>query len=404
MGHREMRRFRFDGTSLQQIHGWMHGGAGIRGIATAVENLQGMAEDLKESQASLRRALQEIGVGWEGTAATGADGSVNESETWTVEATPVVADSTASTRSVGYDFQATRSRMPTPQEAELTTLEHVVASSVPIVGPVVDRALADAKLDRVTNEARQRMEEWQTSANASVGSVQPLPPVPQPVVDAAPTQAAATQTVSPPGGGRPVAVTPTVPGPAVGGGGPSGFGGSPVPPPVQPPGGFPSSPPVSPSPIGQPPVQPIAPGRPAGGPGVLPMPIGGIGPTGTAEGRRRAFGPGMYSADEISRARGGAGAAAKGGAAADGPESGSRPTGRTAGGALAPGGAARGAAAEGGVGRGSAGRGAGSLMQPAIGAGASGEDDLEHSDKYADKTDEHFTDGIQRVAPPVIGG
>src|SRR5829696_3534368 len=141
MGHREMRQFRFDGTSLKQIHGWMLGGAGIRGIATAVENLQGMSEDLKESQASLQRALREIGVGWEGTAGAGADGAVDESGTWTVEATPVVADSTASTRSVGYDFQSTRSRMPTPQEAELTTLEHAVASSVPIVGPTLDRAL-----------------------------------------------------------------------------------------------------------------------------------------------------------------------------------------------------------------------------------------------------------------------
>ena len=44
-------------------------------------------------------------------------------------------------------------------------------------------------------------------------------------------------------------------------------------------------------------------------------------------------------------------------------------------------------------------------MQPAVGgAGARGKDDEEHTDKYADKTDEHFTDGIQRVAPPVIGG
>jgi hypothetical protein len=152
----------------------------------------------------------------------------------------------------------------------------------------------------------------------------------------------------------------------------------------------------------------------------MPVPIGGMGPAGTAPGRRRAFGPGMYSAEEIARARGSGGlkgaaglkgVAEPGGAAGlKGAAAPARPPGQEAAGRTAAKGMA-GAVAEGeaagarGSARSAAGRGGGGLMQPAVGAGGGhGEDDGEHSDKYADKTDEHFTEGIQQVAPPVIGG
>lgn len=400
-----MRQFRFEGNSIEEIHGWMLRGAGVRGVATAVHNLEGLAKDLQHSQESLRKALQEIGVGWEGAAGDGAGSSVNESETWSVEATPVVDESTASTQSVGHDFAATRSRMPTPQEAQLSAAEHAAAQLVPIVGPIVDRALADARRDQVTNEARQRMEEWQQSANGSVDGVRPLPPVPQPVVDAAPTNPVGADVVNPTGSSRPVTslpggTPPTSPGsppPLITGTPPIGRvpGGPPLPPGQTPPVG--PNPVVQP-PIGQPPIgqQPVRPG----GPGFLPLPLGGVGPGGTAEGRRRAFGPGMYSSDDIARARGTGGASSLKGAAPDGPEA-TRAGLRAGPGAVAEGvpGRAAAAAASSAAGRG------GSLMQPAVGgAGSRGEDDEEHTDKYADKTDEHFTDGIQRVAPPVIGG
>jgi PPE family len=430
MEHRQMERFRFDGTSIEEIHTWMHGGAGVKGIAHAVENLEGLAQDLQHSRESLRKALEEIGVGWEGTAGEGAGSSIDETATWTVAATPVVESSTDSTQSIGDDFAQTRTRMPTPQEAELTTVEHVVAQSVPLVGPLVDRALADAKRDQVTNEARQRMNEWQAIANDSVEGVAPLPPVPQPVVDVAPTQAAAAGAVSGTGSAGPAGSLPSTQVPVPPGGQPPAIGGSPVVPgpggPVSPgvPPVSPGSPPVSPGvsppggspgPVGQPPVG--QPARPPSGPGFMPVPIGGIGPAGAAPGRRQAFGPGMYSAEEIARARGGAGLKGVAGAAADpggaaglkgaasgGQEAAGRAAAKGTAGAVAEGGpaGARGSAA-GATGPGAS-RGGAGLLQPAIGAGGRGEDDGEHSDKYADKTDEHFTEGIQRVAPPVIGG
>jgi len=424
MEHRGMQWFRFDGTSIEEIHNWMNHGAGVEGVARAVQNLEEMAKDLKQSQDSLRAALEKIGVGWEGVAGDEAGSSVGQTETWSLAATPVVESSTDSTQSVGDGFAQTRNGMPTPQEAELTTLEHTVARSVPLVGPMVDRAWADAKRDQVTNEARQRMNEWQASANDAVERVQPLPPVPQAVVDVAPTQAAAAETVSATGSAGPVGSLPAASVPAQPGGQPPASGGSPVVPGPGRPPASPGLPPVSsgpppaagPGPVGQPPVgqpgqPPIGqPGRPPSGSGLMPVPIGGIGSGGTAPGRRRAFGPGMYSTEEITGAKGGAGTPGLKGAAEPGGAAGLK--GAASGGQEAAAGRAAakgmaGAVPEGGPAgaRGSAaGRGGRGLMQPAVGAGGHGEDDGEHSDKYADKTDEHFTEGIQRVAPPVIGG
>jgi hypothetical protein len=418
MEHRSMQWFRFDGTSIEEIHSWMSHGAGVQGVTRAVENLEGMARDLKQSQESLRAALEEIGVGWEGTAGDSAGSSIGETETWSVAATPVVASSTDSTQSIGDDFAQTRNGMPTPQEAQLSTVEHVAAQSVPIFGPLVDRALADAKRDQVTSEARQRMNQWQASATASVESVQPLPPVPQPVVDVALTQAASAGAIGGTGSTGPVGSPSLTQVPVPPGGQPPAGGGSPlVPGPGRPPvspglppvsPGLPQTPPGGPGPIAQPPVG--QPGRAPSGPGLMPVPITGVGPGGTAPGRRRAFGPGMYSAEEIAKARSAAGTAAPKGAAglkgAAEPGAAAGLKGQEAAG-RAPAKGMAGAVAEGGPAgaRGSAaGRGGGGLMQPAVGAGSRGEDDGEHSDKYADKTDEHFTEGIQRVVPPVIGG
>jgi hypothetical protein len=152
----------------------------------------------------------------------------------------------------------------------------------------------------------------------------------------------------------------------------------------------------------------VPPGRPgAGGAGFLPMPVGGYGSGATAEGRRRAFGPGMYSPEEIARARGGAGAGAArvGGVPADGPDGGAgRPPAKAGAPGVAPAPPSAAGAAGARPGAAAARPGGGSLLQPAFGAGTRGDEDREHTDKYADKSDEHFTEGIQKVAPPVIGG
>lgn len=52
---------------------------------------------------------------------------------------------------------------------------------------------------------------------------------------------------------------------------------------------------------------------------------------------------------------------------------------------------------------GTGGRGTGDIMQPAAGRGQGRDEDKEHKSKYGLVSDEYFTQGIERVAPPVIG-
>jgi len=401
-----MQMFSFDGNTLEEIHGWMQEGRGLDGIVPAIEALSGLAKDLDNSMESLRRALTEIGA-WVGPAGDGADGATGRAGEWVVVTTPQVTDTAQSTDGVASGFMSTKARMPSPAEAELTDGERSVISAVPILGPMLDRQKADEKRDRVTNEARQRMLDWQDGAYESVNAVQPLPPVPQPAVDvAAPSRPQGSGTGGPDQTGLAgVRAAPFVPGQAAGP--PQGSGGAvPSGPPAaagpQPPPG--SSRPVVPAPqaaITAPGAQvPSTAGR-AGGEGVplLPFPATGGGAGDTA-GRRRAYGPGVFDAEEIARSRGGSGA---GGGTGRGGVLGAAP-GEPANRRSLAGGAA--VEAEEHAGRRStattSGR-AGSIMQPAVG-NARDEEDTEHSDKYAVKSDEYFAGDPHRVAPPVIGG
>lgn len=178
--------------------------------------------------------------------------------------------------------------------------------------------------------------------------------------------------------------------------------------PNRPPVGTPTRPPVgTPGGIGDPavgglPFGPNDPRNPAnklgGGPG---GPGGGRGGGGTGGGgggsSRGGLGGGLgggAGAGGIGKGGfgpGGAAAAAGqfGGAAGEG-------AGRAGAGGFGPGGAA------GAGGRGAAGAGAGG-MGGGHGAKGEGGDDLEHSSKYLQPSDEYFGDGTM-VAPPVIGG
>ena len=155
-----MRTFSFDGNTVEEIHEWMHSGRGLDGIQPAIEALGGLARDLESSMESLRVALTAIGA-WAGPAAEGATSATHQGREWVVVSSPQVTDSAQSTDGVASGFVSTRSRMPSPAEAELSSGERSVLSAVPIVGPMLDQQLADQKRDRVTNEARQRMRDWQ---------------------------------------------------------------------------------------------------------------------------------------------------------------------------------------------------------------------------------------------------
>lgn len=176
--------------------------------------------------------------------------------------------------------------------------------------------------------------------------------------------------------------------------------------PNRPPIGTPTRPPTGipggiDNPTGIVPFGPNDPRNPAnrpGGPGQIGAGRGGGG--GGAGGGRGGLGGGGLGSGAGAGAggRGGMGLG-PGGAAAAGQFGGSAGTsagegGRAGAGGYGPGGAAAGA-------RGAAGAGA----MGGAGAGARGEggDDLEHSSKYLQPSDEYFGDGTM-VAPPVIGG
>lgn len=410
MSGSEMRSFSFDGNSLEQIYGWMQQGHGVDGIRPAIDALSGLSRDLEKSMDSLRDALIRIGA-WEGTAGDGAMDAHRQGDEWVVATTPQVTGSAESTDGVATGYVATKARMPSPEEAELTTGERSLLGSVPIIGPLLDRQKADEKRDQVTNEARQRMRDWQDDAQSSVGAVQPLPAVPTPAVDVAPprpvgtatipgpvqTEQAGVQAAAPPlppqAGGPPSTGGPV---PVVSGSGP----GVPQPAPSSGPR-FGAAPPLPPA---APPVTQVpAPAAPRGGVGVPLLPLPLTGSTGGDEaGRRRAYGPGAFNAEEIARSRGGAGAGPGRPGVLGAPPDEGRP-GAAGKGAVPAGEEATTRRAAAGA-SGAAGRGAaGSLMQPAVG-GTRGEEDGEHTDKYAEKSDEYFVGEPHRVAPPVIGG
>ncbi|HEY0636773.1 MAG TPA: PPE domain-containing protein, partial [Pseudonocardiaceae bacterium] len=194
----EMRRHSFEGVSLETMYGWMQSGAGSAGIMPTVMALRGLSHDLDTSVDSLKRALTSIGVGWEGTAAQGAGGAMRQGETWAVDSQAPISTSTQGADDAASGFVSTRSRMPSPAEAELTDGERGLLSGVPLLGPLLDQQAADEKRDRVTAEARQRMRDWQDSAQDSVNAVQPLPAVPQPVLETAPPRPIAGTPVTGP--------------------------------------------------------------------------------------------------------------------------------------------------------------------------------------------------------------
>lgn len=396
----QVPRFDFSGVSLERIHAWMQVGDGGDSAREAAEAARGLTEDLHQSQERLGQVLAELDVEWEGTAGDWAAGSTHTMQTWAQDAGPLVTETGTASGEYAGGFTETKSRMPTPDEALLNDREQAIARAVPGIGAIVSKHLADQKRDQVTQEARQRMHEWQDRAADAVAKAQPLPSVPKPVVqiDAPPMPRAAE--IDDPDRTGSAAVTPSTPSaPAP----PNTPGpGTPAPTPPSSPGGPPNVPaPVPPPPGGQlPPGTPGGPGAPGtptpaprpGTPVVVPPPAGGgTGRGSSSGGRPPGYGRGVFIRDEIANARG----AQTGQPGQPGqPGRGGAPGGTNTGGAPRAG---TGAASAAGA------RGGGGILQPAAGRGTGGDEDKEHKSKYRNVTDEPFTEGIPKVAPPVIG-
>lgn len=379
----QLPNINYDGVPLHKIHTWLQLGDGGKSMEQAQQAITEIAEMLRTSQERIMRVMRELGAEWEGDAGDRAGDSTARMVAWQAEADPILAANAQAVDELLGSWLETRSSLPSPAEAELTDREHTLAAAIPGLGPIVSKQLAEERLAKVTREAQDGMHRWHQQATAAVASVAPLPEVPAPVIQIHDPAAGRPITVDDSGHTDRAGVDPSVPVTPLPPGTPPGAPATPAPTPPA----IPVNPPGSPgSPGGQPPALPINPPPPGGhhpgpGPGTPARPgvpaVVPPGPAGQGSGR----------------------GAQAGGAAPGRPGQPSR--GPTSGTPNSPGAGGRPAATAPGAGTG----GRGGIMQPAVGAGAGAkrDEDTEHKNKYADPDDDPFTDGIPKVAPPVIG-
>ncbi|MCP2259695.1 hypothetical protein LX15_003401 [Streptoalloteichus tenebrarius] len=440
--------YRYEGFDLETKVRWVkQEGAGLSVLQDNADAVRGLTEALYQSENNLRRVLGQINVAWEGSAADAATTAMTRAAKWATESGDTGAISVYQVNNQMQAASFARHDMPEvvakPEYGMGDLAGDTLQAGAKVFGANIDvqtnfdkQVAARREADKKANSV---LREYESSSRAVLAGIEPILEPPKITVETAdsstppppssvdswqsdrttgrnttvspqgdvvtPPNRVSPPPVAPPDGNRPPAITP-----------PTNF-----PPPVRvdplpeprplptptppPPGGGPSPTPV---PVPPPGFRPPgggwrpgeAPGRQGGGPGRVPVGpgvpggdrAGGGGRSGGVGGGPRG---GMPGGGVLGA--GGAGEAHRGSPFGRGPLSGGVI------GEAGPG--ARGGVAGGAAG--GAGRG-GSIMQPAVGgahgAGARGEEDGEHTDKYAEQTDEHFLDNIPLVAPPVIGG
>ncbi|SHG91572.1 hypothetical protein [Streptoalloteichus hindustanus] len=423
--------YRYEGFDLETKVRWVkQEGAGLSVLEDNTNAVRGLTEALYQSENNLRRVLGQIGVAWEGSGANAATAAMGQATKWAAEAGDMSQASGQRLDQQTTTASHTKNAMPEvvakPEygfDDLLGDVAKVATNNAIDVQTNFDKQVAAR---RAADEAANRvLEGYESSSRSVLQSLQPLPEPPKITVEAAsggtpPPSSSVDSWQSRPTGRRNTVVSPrgeenrpptTVTPP------PSNRQDGSLPPAITPPNNFPTPVPIEPGPAPKPTPPPPPGWQPS--PNPTPFPPPGVQPPfqwGQRPGEQpvqrggQRGGPGGGGLPGGGRA-GGAGAGAGGGVraggfpGAGGPGEGGRgPWGRgpLSGGVIGEAGpGARGGAA------GAPGRG-GSIMQPAVGgahgAGGGGEEDGEHTDKYAEQTDEHFLGGLPMVAPPVIGG
>ncbi|PPK67886.1 PPE domain-containing protein [Actinokineospora auranticolor] len=394
-------------------------GPGSESLHLAATALQRIAEELANTDRTLRQQLAAIGVYWEGEASEGGQEATKQAGVYAADAAPTVTDSSNSATAQGEIYSGTSGSAPQGSELRGATQKTVWDQGMGFLGHTTDHA---AEVER-TREAHQRavaaMNDYARNSGSLVTGVQSLPVPPK--LNLSQGVAGGSGMTSPQGvTSSQAAYTP--------GGAPGGFNGSaPVttgpggqagpftglnpgtpgfnpgaPGEGFPPGGNPGNPgnplspgsgrvsgvgPIVPGINGMPSSGPFGPGLRPGFPGPL------MGEIATAAGIAGAGGAGAAAGataekDQVVRggkgSPGGADAAKRALSAAALPEEEAR--------------AARNAERLGGR----SGRPSSSLMQPATGSGSRGEDDDEHVRKYGVDSDDVFGDD-RLVIPSVLG-
>jgi hypothetical protein len=388
-------QYYFDGWDLPTKYGWMHHGPGVAAANTTQDAVREMAQRLIDSGERVRGLLG--GSEWAGAAAVAAGQAMQRAAEQITQSAEGAATADHCVSELGECFAAAQRRVPSPNEVPTDLGDRFLYGAAEGFN-----AISPFDVQSPLHEAMQQRRELDQQANLALTDHMTTS---RDRVEAMPAVAAPA----------PMTVTTQSAHPAAGGVG-QASGAAPM---VYSPSGTPSATPTAGWSGGPPPVS-VGGGA---GPGADGIPVS-TGPTpdrtdlagaaterstgmnrSAATGVPPLIGPitGGVAADEQVSGRAGGRGAGFGGRAAIG-EGGS---GR---GVWASGGtpSARGGAVEGTAGRSTAGIGGGrsaanSFLQPPIGGrGTGGDDDTEHTDRYAQQTD-HIIGELPLVAPAVLG-
>jgi hypothetical protein len=377
-GDHGLSDLRFDGYDNEDLALQVDGlrqGVGAETLNDAVSSLMRLAEGLAETDQTLRKQLQGIGVSWQGQASEGGTSATENASIYAEEAQGPVADSAKGVDYQGAVFTTTKNGAPDSGTLRGPTEENTVDQIAGFFGHTTDHAQQVKETTAARNAAVDAMNGYRDNSSDAISQSQALPVPPGMNINAQPvdtgTSVSSVSTYSPTGGG---AFNPTGTGP--GGSGPN----------------------TSFSPGGNP---PITGGGPTPGNPLFPSTANPLNPS-----VLRAANPMLMAEAATMMGAGGAsgaGAGAEGerlsrNAANRGPIKNGMPIGSVP---EEEARAARNAEKFGAR----TGRGGGSIMQPAAaGAGrnAEGEDDQEHVRRYGVESSDVFDDD-RVVAPESIG-
>ncbi|MCI2423926.1 hypothetical protein MOQ72_41655 [Saccharopolyspora sp. K220] len=386
----------FEGTSLDQMRGWIQGGSGAEGLFDKNEGWKSEDRYLRDLKVRLEDKLKQVGVVMQSKSGEALQNQAVPVVLWTeVAADSALAQSELMT-SQGDAFKKVQSSVPGKgEEQEVPDDSWIEESWDTMWTGSTDAEDAKAHNEKLRQEAVQAFNAYDQTSQSNASSSPVFTPPPESGANVAVTGSnhpnvgqvqnpSSTSSQWAGGSGTGGSGTGGIGG-GTGGTGGGGGGGYTTTPVWQRPGGPGNPGPYAPRPGG--------PGGPGQGPGVPG------GPGGMRPGAGTGAGAGRGGAG-AGAGRGGMGAGGAGGRGAGGPGLGAG--GRAGVGGLGSGPGGTGPGGVGGAGgRGGAGAGMGAAGRP---QGKEGEEDQEHeTPDYLIGDQGVFDEDMPRVAPPVFG-
>ena len=410
MSYQQLPDFRFEGRdngALAKLVTELNASDSARQFGQASEALRALADQLTETDETLRRELGKLGIAWQGAAGEQAGTAFKAEADYADEMNQSGQRNSDATMMQSESHSNARNSMPPANKLNGPTDTSMVDTAAGWFGYETDHAAEVKATNAARDQTIQALTQYTNTSRDALNSFQA--PGKPPNYEVTSTSSAVTPPV---GTGIPgVGPTPHIPGGVPGGGIPGGVspnlpGGGVLPPSPQLPGGTTGiAPPVT---GGTTPSPTIAAMPKPGGSGLglgIGLGVAGAAGLGVAAATARAGrvvrgggGLGTGAAPKVPIGKPGvpgvggngtigAGTQGKGGAAGMLPADGDEHAGNKAGAA----------------GKGGAGKAGGSMMQPAAsGKGAPGEEDDEHVRKYGVDSDDVFGDE-RMVVQSVIG-